>query len=779
MGPVHPGSWTAVAGQILARAPLAVGLALACLPLLAIVRGAFALMEPAYRPATANGWIGVALAFVSLLMGSLAFLYSVKYYLATVIALLLAFLPSGKNGNGNGAAAPNAHGLARIARRSVNGNGNGQPHLDLGYDPFVSIHIAAYNERRVIERLLVACAALNYANFEVILVDDSTDGSVEILDRWRLVERFKIIHRPNREGFKGGALQQALAATDPRAEYVVVFDADAIPFPDAIQSLLANFYTNGNGQPPRPIGEVAAVQGYQWHVLNKSESWLTEAVRTEYAGSYMVERPFQQLIGSMKMIAGTAYMVRADLLRQLGWGSSLTEDWELTLRLYELGYKVAYTPYAETPAECVATFGRLARQRMRWAEGHSHNVRRRFTAILRSPHLGRLEKLEFLYYSLYYLQSVFFVAGSLSWLASEIVLRTHVPAWTAFLGWSLLFSNLLALPVMNLGGLFIEGAPARDFGGVTGALATSFLLVPFQAWAALKGLFERIEGPWYRTPKTGRVTDPVIHLRRLKGLQRLLKRPAKRPQSPPRPAACAATPRRRPRRLGWALVAAMFAALVGIALVAFRAPVAYANPDQLYLRNAISTVNASDETLNNVGGSVGTTKHFTNGGITAFTWLSTTSYSGGSVGVGTYTFTFDWANNNCTSGAGCVITATWGFCNAGCLALLPPAATFTFDLKLLSGASGSTALTATGTPITLVGCPCNFYLNFRSTFGNPLDAFDLAYNGNTLLVNDTNIQTPALPVPERALAAWGVALLLPGLAYLASHRLKRRLPHAW
>ena len=72
-------------------------------------------------------------------------------------------------------------------------------------------------------------------------------------------------------------------------------------------------------------------------MLNKSESWLTEAVRAEYAGSYMVERPFQDAIGSLKMIAGTAYMIRADLLRELGWGRSLTEDWELTLRLYTLG----------------------------------------------------------------------------------------------------------------------------------------------------------------------------------------------------------------------------------------------------------------------------------------------------------------------------------------------------------------------------------------------------------------------------------------------------------
>src|SRR5205085_9979982 len=238
----------------------------------------------------------------------------------------------------------------------------------------------------------------------------------------------------------GGALRVAVGIMDPNSDYVMVVDADARNAPrdsrachtycdekrngngngnghhkqdeDILSERLAYLdpemraqvaaakaaaKANGNGK-PHLRQQVGAVQSYQWHVLNKSESWLTEAVRSEYAGSYMIERPFQEHLGSLKMVAGTAYMIRADLLRQLGWGTSLTEDWELTLRLYELGYKVAFTPYAEVPAECVATFGRLARQRMRWAEGHSFNVRRYFWKILRSPHLGRIDKPEFAYY---------------------------------------------------------------------------------------------------------------------------------------------------------------------------------------------------------------------------------------------------------------------------------------------------------------------------------------------------------------------------------------------
>src|SRR5258708_30246310 len=90
--------------------------------------------------------------------------------------------------------------------------------------------------------------------------------------------------------------------------------------------------------------------------------------------------------------------------------------------------------------------------------------------------------------------------------------------------------NIFALPLMNLGGLILEEAPTRDLPGVFGAVVASFALVPFQGWAALKGLLSREEGPWFRTPKTGRITDEVHHLRRLQ----MLRPRAPRPPPPPR-----------------------------------------------------------------------------------------------------------------------------------------------------------------------------------------------------------------------------------------------------
>src|SRR5260370_10572825 len=139
-----------------------------------------------------------------------------------------------------------------------------------------------------------------------------------------------------------------------------------------------------------------------------------------------------------------------------------------------------------------------------------------------SPSVRPLEKLEFLYDAAYYLQAALCAVAFVSWLLAEIVFHANTPGWTAALGWSLIFSNIFAMPLMNLGGLTLEDAPKRDLQGVLGALVLSFALVPFQGWAAMKGLLEKEEGPWVRTPKTGIITDEVKHLRRLHLLRRWL-----------------------------------------------------------------------------------------------------------------------------------------------------------------------------------------------------------------------------------------------------------------
>jgi cellulose synthase/poly-beta-1,6-N-acetylglucosamine synthase-like glycosyltransferase len=230
----------------------------------------------------------------------------------------------------------------------------------------------------------------------------------------------------------------------------------------------------------------------------------------------MVERVAEEFFGAMKMIAGSVFMLRADVLRRLGWTTSITEDWDLTLRLYLSGYKVVYTPLIQAPAEIPTTIPRLMRQRMRWAEGHTFAVKRYFSRVLRSPMLNLREKMEFLYFAPYYLQSLFFLVGSLCWFVADL-LAQYPPFWNATLGWCLLLSNLFALPLMGLMGLFLEKSVLEDGEGIFYFIALTYIIAPFQAYAALKGLLEKEEGTWIRTLKTGTITNRVhrVRLRRV------------------------------------------------------------------------------------------------------------------------------------------------------------------------------------------------------------------------------------------------------------------------
>ena len=83
--------------------------------------------------------------------------------------------------------------------------------------PMVSILIASYNEKYVIERSLEAMKHLDYPKdkLQVVIADDSNDQTVDIVDeKVRELNETGITtivsRRPSREHFKCGALNKAM-----------------------------------------------------------------------------------------------------------------------------------------------------------------------------------------------------------------------------------------------------------------------------------------------------------------------------------------------------------------------------------------------------------------------------------------------------------------------------------------------------------------------------------------------------------------------------------------
>jgi hypothetical protein len=102
--------------------------------------------------------------------------------------------------------------------------------------------------------------------------------------------------------------------------------------------------------------------------------------------------------------------------------------------------------------------------------------------------------------------------GTFFWFVAEL-LAQHPSFWTATFGWSLILSNLFALPLMSVSGLYLEQTAREDFTGIFSFIVLSYILTPFQAYAAVKGLLEKDESGWVRTLKTGSITDRVLQVR--------------------------------------------------------------------------------------------------------------------------------------------------------------------------------------------------------------------------------------------------------------------------
>jgi hypothetical protein len=447
-------------------------------------------------------------------------------------------------------------------------------------------------------------------------------------------------------------------------------------------------------------------------------------------------------------------MIRADVLRKLGWSTSITEDWELTIRLYLAGYKVLYTPYIQAPAECVSTVRRLIRQRMRWAEGHTYNVKKYFFKVLRSPNLTWREKLEFVYYAPYYMQSVLLGIGTVAWLVSEFALRAPLPAWTALLGWSLVFTNLLALPLMNFAAIALEGSFRRDAAGIVSAAGLSMLLVPFQAYAALRGVIEREEGDWMRTPKSGRITEAIGRLR----LSRILPWELPRRQ---RAATAGGAVRRVALRPGpshrgaLAALALVLLALLTLAGLAREVPVVLANPDVLYLHDtSVATGKGMDTTIG--GGLVNATIP----GNSALWWFTTATYptggDDGAVAAGDYTLHLYVAS----APVGNSVEMTAAVCDQSgspCTTIVQRACA---AVSTVPGMQTFT-LGTTSSPTTISG-PANskrIALELRTCDSG--STIIIRYDTTTIAGADSNLAIPAVTVPDTTLWLAPLALVLP------------------
>ncbi|MEM3678010.1 MAG: glycosyltransferase, partial [Candidatus Bathyarchaeia archaeon] len=254
--------------------------------------------------------------------------------------------------------------------------------------PTVSVHLPFHNERRVAARILEACLGLDYPRdrLEIIVVDDSDDGTTEIARRFEASHPslVRVIHRAERRGFKAGALN--LALTESRGDFIAVFDADYVPPPiflkEALPPLLAR-------------GDLAFVQTRCGH-LNAEYNWVTRAAATAHEWFWNREQKARYATGFFTHFGGTGAVFRRRAITELGgWPEgTLTEDLDLSVRLQLSGWRYLYMPEITCPGEIPIRLRDLLRQQFRWAKGFTQCLMRHTPRILKSRRLSWMQKME-------------------------------------------------------------------------------------------------------------------------------------------------------------------------------------------------------------------------------------------------------------------------------------------------------------------------------------------------------------------------------------------------
>ena len=243
--------------------------------------------------------------------------------------------------------------------------------------PKVSIHLPICNEPpHMVRQTLDALAALDYADFEVLVVDNNTtDPAIwePVAEHCaRLGARFRFFHLGRWPGFKAGALNFAMAHTAPDAEIVGVLDSDYIVDPDWLRCMVPQFAN------PR-VGFVQSPQDYR----DNDGSFFKRLMFWEYAGFFqlgMVNRNERNAI----IQHGTMSLVRRVALQEGGnWSEwTITEDAELGLRLFRAGWEAVYSPRSFGRGVMPDDFAAFRKQRFRWAYGAMQIVRGHAGALL-------------------------------------------------------------------------------------------------------------------------------------------------------------------------------------------------------------------------------------------------------------------------------------------------------------------------------------------------------------------------------------------------------------
>ncbi len=366
----------------------------------------------------------------------------------------------------------------------------------IAYRPKVSIHVPCFNEPpEMVKTTLDSLSELNYADFEVLIIDNNTQNP----SVWepvrkhceKLGHRFKFFHIDNLEGFKAGALNYLLSKTAIDAVIIAVIDADYCVERNWLKHTVPHF----------GVSDIAVVQAPQDYRDNQ-EHIFKKLCYSEYRGFFnigmVIRNDYDAIIQH-----GTMTLIRKTVMEELGWAQwCICEDAELGLRALIRGYSMAYVRNSYGKGLIPDTFIDFKKQRFRWAYGAVQIMKRHSRSLI----MGSSTKLSAA-------QRYYFLAGWLPWVAQGFNLLLMIAAvlWSVLiitepqsfkpLPWVFSITPLLVLSLMSAKTIYLyDRLVTHDIKDALAAIVAGISLYHTIAKAVLFALFTT-RMPFFRTPK--------------------------------------------------------------------------------------------------------------------------------------------------------------------------------------------------------------------------------------------------------------------------------------
>ena len=288
--------------------------------------------------------------------------------------------------------------------------------------PMVSILVPAHNESIVISRTVRALLRFDYPKdkYEIIVINDNssddTEEKLQQIQREFPDRRLMVVSTDKVVGGTGKSNALNIGFTLSKGSVIAIYDADNTPEPQALRILVENLMAD----PKR-----GAVIG-KFRTRNRNASILTRFVNIETLAYQCMNQAGRYFFFKLCTIPGTNYVIRRSIIQEIGgWDpKALSEDTEISFRLYRMGYYIQQMPLAVTWEQEPHLLPVWFRQRTRWAKGNLYVLVKNFKYAF-DPTAGKM-RLDVVYYLIVYLMMLSALVVSDTIFFTGLMGFTHV-----------------------------------------------------------------------------------------------------------------------------------------------------------------------------------------------------------------------------------------------------------------------------------------------------------------------------------------------------------------